>query len=99
LSIRCGAGLAGSINASGQIVGNAERGFLATVVNAPAHNGNSGTLVTDPLTGGSTTGVPSLALLGQYAAFKLRQGGDGHGGTMITDPPPNQQPLLAQPHA
>jgi hypothetical protein len=41
----------------------------------------------------------SLALLSQYAASCFVEAGDGYGRTFITDPPPNQQPLLTQPHA
>ena len=40
----------------------------------------------------------SVALLGQYMASSFVMGSDGHGGTFITDPPPSQQSLLAQPH-
>ena len=40
----------------------------------------------------------SVALLGQYMASSFVMASDGHGGTMITDPPSNQQPLLAHPH-
>jgi hypothetical protein len=41
----------------------------------------------------------SLTLLGQYAASSFGMASDGHGGTLITDPPPSQQVLLAHPHA
>jgi hypothetical protein len=41
----------------------------------------------------------SVALLGQYMASSFVMASDGHGGTMITDPPSNQQPLLTHPHA
>ena len=40
----------------------------------------------------------SVALLGQYMASSFVMASDGHGGTMITDPPSNQQPLLTHPH-
>jgi hypothetical protein len=56
----------------------------------------------DHIGGTSTAGdgphAFGLALLGQYAAASFARGSDGHGGTLIADPPPNQQPLLAQPH-
>jgi hypothetical protein len=63
--------------------------------------------VTDPPVGndGSTlrasdgTHPLSLALLSQYMASSFVTPSDGHGGTMITDPPPNQHQLLTQPHA
>jgi hypothetical protein len=41
----------------------------------------------------------SVALLGQYMASSFVTASDGHGGTLITDPPSNQQPLLTHPHA
>ena len=41
----------------------------------------------------------SVALLGQYMASSFVTSSDGHGGTLITDPPPSQQPLLTHPHA
>jgi hypothetical protein len=41
----------------------------------------------------------SLALLGQYAASGFVTASGGHGGTLITDPPPNQEQLMLQPHA
>jgi Ca2+-binding RTX toxin-like protein len=46
-------------------------------------------------------GSPStnVALLGQFMASSFVTAGDAHGGTPITEPPPNQQPLLTQPHA
>jgi hypothetical protein len=31
--------------------------------------------------------TPNLTLLGQYLAGNFRLSSDGHGGTMITDPP------------
>jgi hypothetical protein len=41
----------------------------------------------------------NLALLGNYMASSFVAARDGHGGTLITDPPLNQQALLALPHA
>ena len=59
--------------------------------------------VSDPPAGGQAT--PSdghainLALLGQYMASSFVTAGDSHGGTLITDPPPNQQSILTLPHS
>jgi hypothetical protein len=55
-------------------------------------------------TGGSLTvsdgfHAQSVALLGQYMASSFVMASDGHGGTLITDPPPSQQQLLTHPHA
>ncbi len=58
---------------------------------APA---NSGTLSAND---GSQ--AASLALLSQFMASSFVTAGDGNGGTPISDPPSNQQPLLTQPHA
>jgi len=41
----------------------------------------------------------SLALLGQYTAASFVMAGDGHGGTVITDPALTQQSHLTLPHA
>ncbi len=41
----------------------------------------------------------NIALLGDYAASSFAAASDGHGGVVITDPPPLQNPLLTQPHA
>jgi hypothetical protein len=58
-----------------------------------ANGGNTG----GTWTSGSLN-APSLALLGQYAASSFVMASDGHGGTLITDPAPSQQPLLTLPH-
>jgi hypothetical protein len=65
--------------------------LTSTVTDPPAGNSNSGL--------GDVTHVHSIALLSQYMASSFVTPSDGHGGTMITYPPPNQQPLLTQPHA
>jgi hypothetical protein len=55
-------------------------------------------------TGGTLTGsdglhAQSIALLAQYMASSFVMPSVGNGGTLITEPPSNQQPLLAHPHA
>ena len=59
--------------------------------------------VTDPPASTPTASdngdVQSIALLRQYMASSFVIPGNGHGGLLITDPPPSLQPLLAQPHA
>jgi Ca2+-binding RTX toxin-like protein len=47
----------------------------------------------------SAVGAPNVALLGQFMASSFVTAGDGLGGSPITDAPPSQPPLLAQPHA
>jgi hypothetical protein len=42
------------------------------------------------------THFAALSLLGQYIAGNFSIASDGHGGTLITDPPVNQQYLLSQ---
>jgi hypothetical protein len=44
------------------------------------------------------THTANLAFLGNYMAANFAIAGDGHGGTLVTDGPPNQQQLLAVPH-
>ena len=44
------------------------------------------------------THTANIALLGNYMASSFVPSSDGHGGTLITDPPSSQQPLLSQPH-
>ena len=66
--------------------------------NKPGYMPNSGN------TGGTlsvtdSTHTANIALLGNYMASSFVPSSDGHGGTLITDPPSNQQPLLTLPHA
>jgi hypothetical protein len=45
------------------------------------------------------TRTANIALLGQYMAGSFATSADGHGGTLITDPPPSTQPPpLTSPH-
>jgi hypothetical protein len=64
---------------------------------SPAYTPNGGN------TGGTlkvTEGASmiNIALLGNYLANSFVASSDGHGGTLVTDPP-TMQPLLTQPHA
>jgi hypothetical protein len=43
--------------------------------------------------------IARIALLGQYMASSFAMASDGSGGTLITDPPPNQQHLVSASHA
>lgn len=43
------------------------------------------------------TNTANIALLGQYMAGSFATASDGHGGTMITDPPVQAQTQLTQP--
>jgi hypothetical protein len=65
-----------------------------TILGYMGHSTNSGGMLT--VTDGVHTS--NLALLGQYAASSFAMASDGHGGTLITDPPPSQQPFVSQPH-
>ncbi len=81
-------GAAGGIDLSGI-------SFDANTTLAYSANGNN--------SGGNLTvsdglHAQTVALLGQYMASSFVMASDGHGGTMITDPPSNQQPLLTHPH-
>jgi hypothetical protein len=51
------------------------------------------------LTASDGTHVAKIALLGQYAAASFAMASDGHGGTLITDPPELiAQTQLTKPH-
>ena len=81
-------GAAGGIDLSGI-------SFDANTTLAYSANGNN--------SGGNLTvsdglHAQTVALLGQYMASSFVMASDGHGGTMITDPPSNQQPLQIHPH-
>jgi hypothetical protein len=65
-----------------------------TVTVASANSSNTGG--TSSASDGSH--ATSLALLGQAMASSFVRAGEGHGATPIAEPPPSQQPMLAQPH-
>jgi Ca2+-binding RTX toxin-like protein len=69
--------------------------LIQAPVVAPGSNAN--TVGTSTASDGSQ--ASNVALLGQFMASSFVTAGDGHGGTPITEPPPNQAPLLTQPHA
>jgi hypothetical protein len=50
------------------------------------------------LTVSEGAGTVNMALLGSYLAGSFVASSDGHGGTLVTDPPARQS-LLSQPHA
>jgi hypothetical protein len=81
--------VAGSIDFSGISFG--PNTTLAYSANSDNTNGT--------LTVGDGLHAQSVALLGQYMASSFVMASDGHGGTLITDPPQSQQTLLAHPHA
>jgi hypothetical protein len=77
-----------------------------SLVSGTYHHGNS--TLADCATPQNTGGAPAvsngvidqaLALFGQYMASSFVTASDGHGGTLITDPPPDQQRHLSIPHA
>jgi hypothetical protein len=89
LSADANGGAAGGIDLSG-ISFDAH----TTLAYSPSSDNTGGTLtVSDGLH------AQSVALLGQYMASSFVMASDGHGGTMITDPPASQQQLLTHPHA
>lgn len=70
-------------------------GAASTLGYAP-NSGNTG----GALTVSDGVHTANIALLGQYAASSFVTASDGHGGTLITDPPAlAAQTQLAQPHA
>jgi hypothetical protein len=79
----------GSIDLSGISFGT-----HTTLPYSPSSDNTGGTLtVSDGLH------AQNVALLGQYMASSFVMASDGHGGTLINDPPASQQPLLTHPHA
>jgi len=72
-------------------------GFGAnTTLGYTANNTNTG----GTLTVSDGTHTANVALLGQYMAASFATASDGHGGTLVTDPPVvASQTLLTQPHA
>jgi hypothetical protein len=71
-------------------------GFGAnTTLGYSADKGNTG----GTLSVGDGAHIADIALLGQYMASQFAVSSDGHGGTLVTDPPPAQQQFMAQPHA
>jgi hypothetical protein len=59
------------------------------------NTGNTGGTLSATDGGGHTA---NIALLGNYIASSFVASSDGHGGTLITDPPPVGQLNLSQPH-
>jgi hypothetical protein len=86
---------------SGTVAGLAESNFIdladlvfqsnTTPVYTASGSGTGNLAVTE---GASTA---NIALLGNYMASAFVASSDGHGGTLITDPPLNQQMPLAHP--
>jgi hypothetical protein len=50
------------------------------------------------LTASDGTHFANIALLGQHMAASFVSASDGHGGTLISDPPLTAHPLLSLPH-
>jgi len=72
-------------------------GAHATLGSAQNNNNMGGTLTVN-----DGTHAANIALLGQYMASHFAMSSDGHGGTLVTDPPPavlHSQLSLSQPHA
>ncbi len=71
-------------------------GFTSgATASAWAQSGTSGTLTVT--SGGKSA---SIMLLGQYSASNFKLSGDGHGGTLVADPPVvAQADLLTNPHS
>ncbi|WP_050630779.1 hypothetical protein [Bradyrhizobium viridifuturi] len=57
----------------------------------------SGTSTNGTLTVTDGTVTASIALLGNYMASTFTTSSDGHGGTLVVDPPATQVSQLAQP--
>jgi autotransporter-associated beta strand protein len=81
--------------APGNSLGLSDIGFGAgsTLGYAP-NNSNAGGVLTDS----DGAHAAKIALLGQYIAASFVSGSDGHGGTLISDPPQILHPQLSLPH-
>ena len=69
------------------------------VIQAPTVAPANSTSLGGTSTAGDASQAASVALLGQFMASSFVTAGDGHDVTPVADPPPSQQPMLAQPHA
>jgi hypothetical protein len=69
-------------------------GITTTPNYAPNGENSSGVLTVS-----DGTHTANLALLGQYMASSFVLSTDGHGGTLITDPPPTAGQQLTAPHS
>ena len=69
------------------------------VIQAPTVAPANSTSLGGTSTASDASQAASVALLGQFMASSFVTAGDGHGVTPVADPPPSQQPMLAQPHA
>ena len=65
-----------------------------TTLGYAANGANSGGL----LSVSDGTHIANIALLGQYIASSFATASDGHGGTLISDPPVSSGSGLATPH-
>ena len=69
-------------------------GAAATLGYAPNPSKTEGVLAVS-----DGTHTANIALLGQYIASGFVASSDGHGGTLISDPPQTTQHMLSLPHA
>src|SRR5258708_4573334 len=70
--------------------------FVTNTLGYTRNTGNTGGTLSAADGGGHSA---SIALLGSYMASSFVASSDGHGGTLVTDPPPVDQFVLSQPHA
>ena len=99
LQLDSASGFTGQVSGFGALnqIDLAAIGFGAntTLGYTPNNTSTGGTLTVS-----DGTHTASIALLGQYMAASFATASDGHGGTLVTDPPVvATQTLLAQPHA
>ena len=58
----------------------------------------AGSNLSGTLTVNDGTHVATLTLLGQYVTGQFHMANDGHGGTLVTDPPVDSAGHLVSPH-
>jgi Ca2+-binding RTX toxin-like protein len=86
-------------NANGGAIGSIDLSDISfggnTTLGYSVNSGSAGGV----LTASDGSDAAGAALLGQYMASSFVVASDGLGGTTMTDPPPSEQQLLAQPQA
>jgi hypothetical protein len=71
---------------------------LTTVSFASATLGYTGNTLSGTLTVTDGAQTAKLAMLGSYVAANFSLSNDGHGGTLISDPPVSSGAAIAPPH-
>jgi autotransporter passenger strand-loop-strand repeat protein len=85
--------VAGLATSGAQNVDLADISFATANLVGYSNSGTSGTLT---VTDGTHTAL--LNVIGTYTLTSFKTSNDGHGGTLLTDPPVSSSPTVATPH-